>query len=32
VDGTREWNYSLDITLEQFEYPKIGNVIIERQG
>jgi hypothetical protein len=31
VDGTREWNYSLDINLEQFEYPKIGNVIIERQ-
>jgi hypothetical protein len=31
VDGTRNWNYSLDISLEQFEYPKIGNVIIERQ-
>jgi hypothetical protein len=32
VDGTREWNYSLDVTLEQFEYPKLGSVIIERQG
>jgi hypothetical protein len=32
VDGTREWNYSLDIKLEEFEYPKLGNVVIERQG
>jgi hypothetical protein len=31
VDGTREWNYSLNIQLEKFEYPKIGNIIIERQ-
>lgn len=31
VNGTREWNYTLDVTLEQFEYPKLGNVIIERQ-
>jgi hypothetical protein len=31
VDGTREWNYSLDVVLEQFEYPKLGNIIIERQ-
>jgi hypothetical protein len=32
IDGTREWNYSLDIKLEQFEYPKLGNIIIERQS
>jgi hypothetical protein len=31
IDGTREWNYSLDIQLSEFEFPKLGDVIIERE-
>lgn len=30
-DGTREWNFSLDIELSEFEFPQLGNVIIERE-
>jgi hypothetical protein len=30
TDGTREWNYSLDIQLSEFEFPKLGDIIIER--
>lgn len=28
--GEREWNYSLDIKLEEYEFPKLGDIIIER--
>lgn len=31
INGTREWNYSLDIQLSEFEFPKLGDVIIERE-
>jgi hypothetical protein len=31
VDGSVEWNYSLNVVLNQYEYPKIGNVIIEKE-
>jgi hypothetical protein len=31
TDGTREWNYSLDIQFGSYEFPKIGDVIIKRE-
>jgi hypothetical protein len=31
IDGTREWNYTLDIKLSEFEFPKMGDIIIERE-
>jgi len=30
-DGTREWNFSLDIQLSDFEFPQLGDVTIERE-
>jgi len=29
-NGVKTWNYSLDITLSAFEFPKLGDIIIER--
>lgn len=29
TDGTRHWNYSLKIELGQYEFPKLGDIIIE---
>ncbi len=31
TDGTREWSYSLDITFDAYEFPKLGDVIIKRE-
>ena len=31
TDGTREWNYSLDISFGSYEFPKLGEVIIKRE-
>jgi len=31
ADGTREWNYSLDINFGMYEFPKLGEVIIKRE-
>lgn len=28
--GEREWNYSLDLKLSDYEFPKLGDIIIER--
>jgi len=28
--GTTEWNYSLDIQLNTYEFPKLGDIIIQR--
>jgi hypothetical protein len=30
--GVTEWNYSLDIQLDTYEFPKLGDVIIERMS
>lgn len=30
-DGTREWNFSLDVQLSDFEFPQLGDVTIERE-
>lgn len=30
-DGTTEWSYSLDITFGDYEFPKLGDVIIKRE-
>jgi hypothetical protein len=30
TNGVTEWNYSLDIQLNTFEFPKLGDIIIER--
>lgn len=32
VDGTSEWNYSLDVRLNDDEFPKLGDIIIKREG
>jgi len=31
IEGTREWNYTLDIKMSEFEFPKLGDIIIERE-
>jgi hypothetical protein len=30
TNGITEWNYSLDIQLSKYEFPKLGDIIIER--
>ena len=30
-DGTVEWSYSLDITFGDYEFPKLGDIIIKRE-
>jgi hypothetical protein len=30
TNGTTEWNYSLDIQLNTYEFPKLGDIIIQR--
>jgi hypothetical protein len=30
--GITEWNYSLDIQLDTYEFPKLGDIIIERMS
>lgn len=30
TNGVTEWNYSLDIQLSQYEFPKLGDIVIER--
>jgi hypothetical protein len=30
-DGTREWNYSLNLTFGQYEFPSLGDIVIERE-
>jgi hypothetical protein len=32
VDGTSEWNYSLDLTVNKDEFPKLGDIVIKREG
>lgn len=32
TDGTQTWNYSMYIQLSKFEFPKLGDIIIEREG
>lgn len=29
--GEREWNYSLDVSLKKYEFPKLGDIIIKRE-
>lgn len=31
AEGNKEWNYSLDITLNKYEFPKLGDIIIKRE-
>lgn len=31
-NGNQNWNYSLYIQLSKFEFPKLGDIIIEREG
>jgi len=31
LDGTQDWNYSLYIQLSEFEFPKLGDIIIQRE-
>lgn len=31
TDGTRHWDYSLKIELGQYEFPKLGDIIIEQE-
>ncbi len=31
IDGTQDWNYALYIQLSEFEFPKLGDIIIQRE-
>ena len=31
IDGTIEWNYTMDIQLSSLEFPKLGDIIIESE-
>lgn len=31
-DGSSQWNYSLDLTVNKDEFPKLGDIIIKREG
>ena len=31
TDGTREWNYTLNVAMSEFEFPKLGDIVIERE-
>ena len=31
IDGTQDWNYSLYIQLSEFEFPKLNDIIIQRE-
>lgn len=31
TNGVTEWNYSLDIQLNTYEFPQLGDIVIERQ-
>lgn len=31
-DGTREWNYTLGVSFGDYEFPTLGDIIIEREG
>lgn len=32
IDGTQDWNYSLYIQLSEFEFPKLSDIIIQREA